>query len=211
MAIAVAAALIAIWQAREARGARKAAKEQVTTGKDTLEEVKRQSAAAEKSATAAMVALGASERAAAAAEESAVEARRANAFAREKDERDRADREAEQHKHDAPKFTVDEQMRTELTVTMLDGPHEVDVTMERAQIVSIDGEHLEVPITLANDQRTYRLSRNGTCMMLLDMEAETAMSDVRLLLSSKEVGTDRTWLWQQDISYWGPNRSGTRI
>lgn len=76
-AIALIAALVALWQASEARKARVATQEQADAAKETLKETRAQTEAAKNSATAAMLQVNAAEKAAHAAEDQVREARRA--------------------------------------------------------------------------------------------------------------------------------------
>jgi hypothetical protein len=82
--IALAAMSVAIWQATEARWARKAASDQAETAKTALAETQKQTLLAREANTKAGLALSATEKAANAAEEQVVEARRAFKVAEER-------------------------------------------------------------------------------------------------------------------------------
>lgn len=134
MIIALIAMVVAVWQATEARKARKAAVTQAKTADETLTEVKKQSAAAENSATSAMLSLGAAERAAGAAEEQAVHARHAVDAAKAQvaimQKQLNADT-AARDEQDGPQFTLTAGRRENgihpVTVTMVAGPEIVIV------------------------------------------------------------------------------------
>lgn len=75
--VAAGAALVAIWQAYEARKARKGTEDQADSSRGMLKKTEQQIAAADKAATSAMLSVGAAERAASAAEDQVVLARHA--------------------------------------------------------------------------------------------------------------------------------------
>ena len=89
-AIAFGAMCVAVWQAAEARRARKTASEQARIAEEALAETRKQTELARDARTNAALNLDAAEKAAAAAQASADEARTANALAREQHAREKA-------------------------------------------------------------------------------------------------------------------------
>lgn len=81
--IALTSMLVAIWQAKEARGARKIAGDQAKTAEEALAETRKQTKLAQDANTNAVLNLDAAEKAANAAQTSADEARKANALVRQ--------------------------------------------------------------------------------------------------------------------------------
>lgn len=112
-----------------------------------------------------------------------------------------ADRLADRDARDAPVFEIVPKGRSQIRVTMTEGPPEVAVRMARLDVVAKGVERLGVPVGLALDAREHQLAPGGTCLMDVDVRIEKASCTVRIELRSNETDGDRVWLCRREVRF----------
>ncbi|WP_328442755.1 hypothetical protein [Amycolatopsis sp. NBC_00438] len=151
-AISLAAMGVAIWQAREARSARRIASEQARTAQGALEETRTQTGLARDANTTAALSLDAAENAARSAQASADEARKANALTQRQHEREETARSAAALAH-ARKVTSRVRTMGAYNVRVTNDAHEA--------FYEIRLEHIEKVNSVDPPTAGWRLTKNN--------------------------------------------------